>query len=102
MNPGEVQIRLRSSSSTTGAKESTVSSIGPSNMPARGLEDQGDGRIDKKMKSVSVRSKRFHVLQNHEGMVRMIKIGEEEYYTIDEDDVIPEQWWSEDTVKMRP
>jgi len=60
MNPGEVQIRLRSSSSTTGAKESMASSSRPSSAPTRGLEDQGDGHVDKKMKSEGV-SKRFHV-----------------------------------------
>lgn len=101
MNPGEVQIRLRSSSSTTGAKESMASSSRPSNTLTRGLEDQGDGHVDKKMKSESAKKQKIsRLMENHEDMVRMIKIGDEEYYTIDEDEVIPEQWWSEDDALM--
>ena len=101
MSPGEVQIRLRSSSSAAGVKEGMASSSKATTTPTRGLEDQGDGHVDKKMKSDSGKKQKIsRLVADHEKMVRTIKIGEEEYYTIDEEDVIPEEWWTEDDALM--
>ena len=46
----------------------------PSSAPTRGLEDQGDGDVDKKMKSEGVKKQKIsRLMANHEDMVRMIK-----------------------------
>ena len=101
MNPGDVQIRFRSGASASGSNEGVSSSSRTTSTPTRTLDDQGDGHIDKRVKTdANKKQKISRLAADHEGKIRMIKIGQEEYYTLDEEDVIPEEWWIDDEALM--
>ena len=101
MNPGDVQIRFRSGASASGSNEGVSSSSRATSTPTRTLDDQGDGHVDKRMKTdTSKKQKISRLAADYEGKIRTIQIGEEEYYTLDEEDVIPEEWWIDDEALM--
>ena len=101
MQPAEAKIKFRTSTEAPMAMGGAASSSRFGSSTTRTSDDQGEGHVDKRMRSETGKKQKIsRLVAEQEEKIRMVKIGDEALYTLDEEDVIPEQWWMEDKAMM--